>query len=650
MKKLYKLFTSIKIGNLEVKNRIVFPPMVTGHAGEDGKVTESHLNWYEARAKGGVGLIIVEFTPVVKRGTAGPVLLGIWDDGLIPGLQELVKKVHAYDTKIFIQLAHAGRQTASAFLGGQLPVAPSTIPCPLREPLLHEVPHELSIEEIEEIVRQFGMAGRRAKEAGFDGLEIHGAHGYLISEFMSPYTNKRHDAYGGDLLSRMKFPLEIIESVRREVGKDFPISFRYSGNEYVPDGRTIEESKRIARILEAVGVDCLHVAAGVYESFWSQIPPYGIQEGFNAADAAVIKQVAGIPVITVGRIKSPEVAEEILEQGKADMVALGRQLICDPDWPQKVAAGDFDEIRPCIGCTQSCINRGIVEGKPAACIYNTAAGMEGEAVVRRTKSPKKVLVIGGGPGGLEAARVAALRGHRVMLFEKAEKLGGRFNLACIAPFKQEFALAIKWLTNQVTKLGVEVELGREVTPKLVEEISPDAVVIATGAVTQIPSVPGMERREVVIGEDILGGKAHLGTRVAILGGGGIGTEVADFMAQRGKQVTIVEMLPEIGVPTGISLFVAQLLIPRLLRYGVKILTRALVKEITDAGVVVTVDAKEETIVGIDQVIVAMGAKPVNELAKKIEGKVAEFYIIGDAKEPRTAFEATHEGAEAARLI
>lgn len=650
MKMHYKLFTPIKIGKLEVRNRIVLAPMVTGHAGQGGMVTENHLNWYEARAKGGVGLIIVEFTYVSQRGSAGPVLLGIWKDALIPDLQKLVKKVHEYGAKIFIQVAHSGRQTASEFIGGQLPVAPSAIPCPLREPLLHEVPQELSIEEIEEIVKQFGMAGRRAKEAGFDGLELHGAHGYLISEFMSPYTNKRHDAYGGDLLSRMRFPLEIIESVRREVGKDFPISFRFSGNEYVPDGRTIEESKRIARILQAAGVDCLHVAAGVYESFWSQIPPYGIHEGFNAADSSAIKQAVDIPVITVGRIKTPEVAEEILEQGKADMVALGRQLICDPDWPMKVAAGDFEDVRPCIGCTQSCINRAIVEGKPVACIYNTAAGREAEAVIRPAEVPKRVLVIGGGPGGLEAARIAALRGHRVMLFEKTERLGGRFNLACIAPFKQEFALAIKWLSNQVTKLGVQVELGKEVTPEIVDKIGPDVVIIATGAVTRIPSVPGIERQGVVLAEDILAGRASMGNRVIILGGGGVGSEVADFMSQRRKQVTIVTSKPEIGIPTGIPLLVAQLLIPRLLRNGVKILTHASVKEIANYGVVVSINGKEESISDIDQIIIARGVKPFDELAKKLDGKVGEVHVIGDAKEPRTAFEATHEGAEAAWMI
>jgi 2,4-dienoyl-CoA reductase-like NADH-dependent reductase (Old Yellow Enzyme family)/thioredoxin reductase len=644
------LFTPIKIGNMEVKNRIVFPPMVTGHAGPDGKVTDAHIAWYEARARGGVGLIIVEFTAVMKSGSVAPVALGMWDDAFIPGFQELTNKVHTCDARIFLQLSHAGRQTNKAFTGGKLSVSPSAISCPMGEPMTKEIPKELDLEEIEEIIDRFGQAARRAREAGFDGVEVHGAHGYLISAFMSAYTNKRHDAYGGDLEGRMQFPLQIIRRIRKQVGRDFPMSFRYSGNEYVPDGRTIEESRRIAPMLVAAGVDCLHISAGVYESFWSQIPPHGTREGVNADDAAAVKGAVKVPVITVGRIKSPGVAEEILAQGKADMVAMGRQLICDPEWPLKVAAGESEDIRPCIGCTQSCINRGIVEGRPVSCIYNTAAGREKQAGIRRAERPKKVLVVGGGPGGLEAARVAALRGHQVALFEKSKELGGRFNLACIPPFKQEFATAIKWLSRQINKLGVHVELNKEVTPELVDEIGPDAVILATGAVTRRPSVPGIDREKVVLGEDILAGRVTLGNRVLIVGGGGIGTEVADFIAQRGKDVTIVEMLPEIGAATGIPVLVAQILIPRLKSYGVKMMTNASVKEITGEAVVVKIGGREEIIEGIDQVIIAAGARSVNELSGKLEGRVPEIYTIGDAKEPRTVFEATQEAAEAAGKI
>lgn len=625
------LFSPIRIGSLELKNRIALSPMMSGQAGPEHKVTDGHIDWYGARAKGGVGLIITEITSVDPLEPNVPTRLSLWDESFVPGFARLVESIHAHETKVFIQLYHSGRKA------------------PL-EPRFHEIPEEFNIERIQQTVQKFSNAARLAKEAGFDGLEIHGAHGYLIAKFMSAYSNKRHDQYGGELASRLRFPLEVIKSVRRAVGRDFPISFRFSGNEHIADGRTIDESVRIARVLEEAGVDCLHISAGTQETFWAQIPPYGIPEGVNANDAAAIKQAVNIPVIAVGRIKSPEIAEEILQQGKADMVALGRQLICDPDWPRKVAAGDLDDIRPCIGCTQGCINREKVEGKEAACIYNTAAGREKEAEIIPAKKKKRVVIVGGGPGGLEAARIAALRGHQVTLFEKAEKLGGRFNLACVPPFKQEFVLAIKWLARQVEKSGVQVELGREVTPELLAKIKPDVVIIATGATTKVPNIPGINREGVVIADDILAGKVNFSSRVAVLGGGGIGCEVADFIAQRGKQVTIIEEKPEIGIPTGIPMEVTQILLSRLHQYGVRMITRASVKKITSDGILVTIDGKDEILSGIDQIVIAMGGKAINDLSQRLKGKVPELYVIGDAKEPRTTFEATHEGAEVARMI
>lgn len=644
------IFTPVQIGYLELKNRLVFPPMVIGQAKPDGKVTDAHVDWYEARAKGGTGLIIVESTAVTPGGVSGPAVLGMWDDDQIIGYRKLIDKVHSHGAMAFLQLTHAGRQTDKMFLGGRNPIAPSAISCPMREPVTKEVPKEASIEEIEEIVESFGQAARRTQEAGFDGLEIHGGHGFLISSFMSAYSNKRHDEYGGDLDGRMQLPLKIIRRIRREVGVTYTISFRFSGDEYVPDGRTIEESKRIAPMLVKEGADCLHVTAGVHESFWSQFRPHGAREGVNADAAAAIKGVVDVPVITVGRIKSPDVAEEILEQGKADLVAIGRQLICDPEWPHKVKTKQLKEIRPCIGCTQSCINRGVVHGQPASCIYNTDAGIEKKAGIKQTKKPKKILIAGGGPGGLEAARIAALRGHEVQLCEKSSKLGGRFSLACFSPSKQEFATAIKWLSDQIHKLGVRIELNEEVTPKLVAQIKPDVLIVATGAVPSKPAIPGIHTKKVMFGEDILAGKAALGERIVILGGGGIGTEVADFLSQRHKEVTIVEKLGAIGVPTGIPLLIAQTLIPRLRLNGVKILTKSTIREITDNDIIIDVNGKGEVLKGIDQVIVAEGARSVNELAVKLGGKISELFTIGDAKEPRSAFEATQEGAEVARQI
>ena len=418
-----KLFSPIRLGRLEIKNRIVMPPMVSANAGVDGMVTQGHLDWYEARARGGVGLIIVEFTYIGQYATCAPYLMGIWHDRFIPGLSRLAETIHFHGTKAVIQLGHAGRQTASDFIGRRQAVAPSAISCPLGEPTWHEVPKELSVDEIEEIIEQFGEAAGRAKKAGFDGVEIHGAHGYLISGFMSPYSNKRNDEYGGDLAGRMSFPLKVVGRVRKEVGDNYVVGFRFSGDEHVPDGRTIEESRRVARLLENAGVDYLHVTAGVYESFWSQIPPYGFKEGTNVAEAAAIKQIVGIPVITVGRIKSPEVAEEILQENKADMVAVGRQLICDPDWPLKAAAGQRDDIRPCIGCTQGCINRGIVDQKPVSCLCNPMAAGQKELAITPAGVKKRVLIAGGGPAGLEAAEGGSIEGAQRDAFRERKKAG-----------------------------------------------------------------------------------------------------------------------------------------------------------------------------------------------------------------------------------
>jgi 2,4-dienoyl-CoA reductase-like NADH-dependent reductase (Old Yellow Enzyme family)/thioredoxin reductase len=642
-----KLLTPIKIGNVQIDNRIVMPAMGSFHSSPGSKITEGVIRWYEARAKGRVGLIIVEFTAVTKKGLAGPNTPGIWDDSFIPGFQELTRTIHRYNTKIFLQLCHAGRQTCKEFTGGLNSVSASPIPCPFYEPLYHEIPVELNISEIEEIIEQFGEAAARAKKSGFDGVEIHGAHGYLISQFLSPYSNKRHDAYGGDLSSRLKFPLEVIACIRRKVGRDFPLIFRLSGQDYVPDGNTIEETRRIAPVLEAAGVDCLHVSGGVYESQRSIIPPHGTPQGFHSADAARIKQVVKVPVITVGRIISPEVAENILQEGKADMVALGRQLICDPDWPVKVAAGNLSDIRYCIGCTQGCMKS---VGQPVSCLYNTSAGIEGQEEIKTAVTSKTVLVIGGGPGGLEAARVAALRGHKVTLFEKSEKLGGRFNLACIAPFKQEYTLVIKYLSEQARKLGVKIELGREATPEVVAAVRPDTVIIATGAVPRLPKLKGINGKNVVLAEDILGGKSGIGNRVAVLGGGGVGCDVADFISQRGKQITLIEKLPEIGVPTGIPIGLVKTILGRLRKNGVRMIVGAEAKAITNDGVSISFNDQEETIPGIDQIIIAMGAKSDNDLAKQLEGKVSELYIVGDAREPRTAYEAIHEGFEIARKL
>jgi len=408
-RKLY--FSPISVGNVKIKNRLVVAPMVTVYCDTDGMATERFITYHETKAKGGWGMIIVEDYAVdpLGRGFWTP---GLWKDEQIKSHTALTERVHSAGAKIIAQIYHAGRQTASALIGQQ-PVSASPLPCPV----MGEIPRELTITEIKKIVSQFGDTALRAKKAGFDGVEVHGAHGYLIAQFMSKYSNKRTDAYGGPLENRLRFPLEIIADIREKCGPDFLIDFRISGDDKVPGGRTIEETKAIAIKLEKEGVDLLHITAGTYESTWAIIPPMNINPGWIVDYAAEVKKVVNIPVMTVGRINDPFLAESILLSGKADIIAMGRASLADPELPNKFAAGRYEDIRPCIGCQQGCLEI-LFKNEPIRCLVNPTLGFEYLNELKKARKPRQVTVVGGGPAGLEAARAAALAGHEVTLYEK----------------------------------------------------------------------------------------------------------------------------------------------------------------------------------------------------------------------------------------
>jgi len=442
--------------------------------------------------------------------------------------------------------------------------------------------------------------------------------------------------------------------MRAKAGRDFPIIVRICCDELVIDGRSMEETLYMVRLLADAGVDAFHVSAGAHPfQSWRVFLPIGTPLGINTDQAAAIKEVVDVPVMCVGRINNPFIAEHILETGKADMVVMGRALLADPELPNKSAAGKFEDIAPCTGCLGCMHNLGTGDG--LACTINPALAKEKEMVITPSEKPKKVLVAGGGPGGLETARVAALRGHQVTLFEKSNKLGGQLNIACVPPSKQELTLWTKYLAIQAEKAGVKVELGIEVTPALVDELKPDVVIIATGGYPVIPNIPGVDKEKVVTSEDVLTGKVVRGDNIVVLGGGMIGCEVADFLADRGDYidvqrtaVTIVEMMQNISLD--MPSHPRTLLIQRLRAKEVKVITSAKVKEIFDDGVLIIKDDDEETIRGMDTIVLAMGTKSVNELINKIKDKVAEVYVIGDAKEPRNALKAIAEGSEIARKI
>lgn len=652
MRELRKLFTPAKIGTMEVKNRIVYAAAGILYEAPDSTLTDMDFDFYGALAKGGVGMITVGIVAVEPIGRSCPGVPGLWDDKFIPGWKQLADVVHGHGGKLIAQLHHAGRQTGS-YLVGDI-VAPSALPCPVCK----ETPRELTVEEIEELVERFGQAARRAREAGCDGIELHGTHGYLLAQFISHYSNKRSDEYGGSLENRLKFPIDIIKRIRRELGQDYPLIFRMVGEEMVFGGHTIHEATLVAPILAEAGVDALHVSRGCYEAMQWIVPPHGLPYALNVPLAEAVKKVVDVPVIAVGRIPDPVIADEILEAGKADFIAMARALIADPDWPKKAAAGRFEDIVPCIYCNV-CLAK-TLELQPAACVVNPTLGKTKDMALVPAEKPKKVLVAGGGLAGMEAARVSALRGHQVILYERADRLGGQFNLAAMPPAKQELAKLTKYLSTQVKKAGVKVELGKEVTPELVDRLKPDVVIVATGSTPFMPPIPGVNGPKVVTAHDVLAGKValyyfdetllrHVGNKVIIIGGGMVGAETADYARERGAStVTLVEMLPDIALD--MPIWNKDFLVERLTSGKVDVITSAQVKEILEDGLVFVRDGKEETVRGTDNIVLATGVKSVNELSAAIKDKAAEVYVIGDAKEPSKALEAIAEGAAIGRQI
>ena len=629
---LTKLFEPIKIGKLSLRNRIAMPPMVVNLANPDGSVSEDTKAYYSERARGGVGLITVEATAVTTNGRSSPLQLRIDRDDFIAGLRGLTEGVQRHGAKVGVQLVHCGRQGAAKFTGEQ-PVAPSPIPS-----VGGEMPRELSIHEIEDLVEKFAEAAVRAKKAGFDAVEIHGAHGYLINQFLSPRVNKRSDEFGGSLAGRSKFALEVVRRIRAKVGDDFTILFRISADEYLPDGATLNESMAVASMLQEAGVNCIDVTAGTHESLDMFVQPSSLPPGCLVHLASAIKKVVSVPIITVGRIGDPLLAEAILLQGAADLIAMGRALIADPELPRKAAEGRFDEIRPCVAC-RSCFDR-LFEKARVTCAVNASFGQEKSLPILPAQWQKKVLVIGGGPAGLEAARIAALRGHKVVLYEKEDRLGGQLHLASVPLYKQGISSLTKFLVSQMIQLGIEVHVGRLITSDAVSEIRPDAVIVATGSIPVVPDIPGVRGKNVALAIDVLAGKKAVGEIVVIIGGGQIGCETADFLAAMRKQVTIVEILNDVAIDMGP--LARMPLLKRLGEKGVSFYTNTTVDEISQRGVSAHVNGKRISL-DAESIILATGSKSNGELAKQLADEIGELYVIGDCMEPRKVYDAIHEG-------
>ncbi|MFH1436591.1 MAG: FAD-dependent oxidoreductase [Pseudomonadota bacterium] len=655
MNELKHLFSPASIGTMELRNRIVMAPMATDFADDDGKVSQRLTDYLAARAEGGVGLIILEATTIDETFPYMPRSVGLWDDRLIPGMRGLVDAVHAHGAKLAPQIVHPGPKSLSTIINGTQTVGPTA---GIVNNITKRRCRELAAGEIREICRQFGRAAARAREAGCDGMELHAAHGYMLAgSFLSPLRNRRADAYGGSLQGRLKFILEVMENIRDGAGDDFPVIVRISGAELVPGGMDVREMQTIGSILAGAGVDDFHVSSGVYPDLsWRVIPPTGTPLCLNAGLSEAIRKAVDVPVMVVGRINDPLMAEGVLARQEADLVVMGRALLADPELPNKARAGRLYDIAPCMGCGQGCV-AAREKGADMTCVVNPAVGREREMALIPAERKKKVLVAGGGPAGLEAARTAALRGHDVTLVERADRVGGQYNLAAAAPSKQELTSVIRYLAHQAEKAGVKIELETTVTPGLVEKMAPDAVVVATGGEACRPDLPGADRDEVVCAHDVLSGgvDAAAAGNVLIIGGGMTGCDIAELLADRGdditigrRAVTIVEMREDIAP----DMFSQKrvLVMEALRRKDVTIMTSATVREILEDGALIEKGGKQQAIRGMDLVILATGVRCVDTLSKVIDNGNREVYTIGDAREPRQALEAICEGAEIGRKL
>lgn len=638
-----KLFSPFKIGNCEIPNRLVVPAMVTNYCNEDGTATEQFISYHETKAKGGWGLIITEDYAINPNARGYKYIGGLYNDEQIASHQLLTDRIHQYDSKIFCQIYHPGRQTNHTVNGGVQPVAPSAIPCPWNR----EMPRELTVAEIKELVEDFGDCALRVKKAGFDGLELHAAHGYLLAEFLSPLTNKRTDQYGGCLENRIRIISEVYENMRSKVGDDFPIVIRFSADEGIESGREISESRVMALMFEEMGFDALHVSTGIYGDHNKGIVSSMYMPHAWAVDfAAEIKKLVSIPVITVNRINNPQMAESILKLDKADFVAMGRGSLADPALPNKAKAGDYQSIRYCIGCLQGCTGA-LYLGTSVTCTVNPSVGLEYKQDLSTVESPKKVMVIGAGPGGMEAARNAALKGHSVTIFEKTSHLGGQFRSAAYPPYKGDFATWTAWFRNELEKLNVEIRFSTEVTTELVREENPDVVIVATGGDKLTPGIKGIDKPHVVYAEDALVGDVACGDQVVVIGGGDVGTETAAHLAMAQKNVTIVEMLPQIlSKMDGVNKFGLTQLLEN---YNVEALTETTVKEILDDAVILEKNGIE-SVLHCDTVVIASGYKPNNALAEQLKEVHKNVIVIGGANQTGDALIAAREGMEAGLAI
>jgi len=662
------LFQPITINRMEVKNRIYMPAMHMNMAGNYA-VSDQLVDFYTERALGGAGMITVGYATVDER-SGNPGNIGAHKDIYIPGLTRLATAIRENGARSSVQLNHAGRYNHSMLMGGKQPVAPSPIP----SRLTRETPHELEINEIEVIVERFAQAAERVKRAGFDAVEILSGTGYLISEFLSPLTNKREDLYGGDFEGRIRFGLEVVRAVRLSVGGEFPLLIRMNGNEFMKGGSSRLELQEYAVRLSEAGVDALCINVGWHEAQVPQIVTE-VPRGVFGYLAQAIKERVSIPVIASHRINDPDLAREMISDGLCDMVALGRALIADPYFPEKAGARREADIVHCVACAQGCFDN-LFKMKAVECLCNPRAGYERSRALTRSDKPLNLTVVGGGAAGMSAAISAAGRGHLVTLHESGNHLGGQLLLAGAPPGREEFLKLAADLERQMEISGATVVLNSRIDDQILKETKPDAVIIATGGLPITPAIPGIDLPHVVQAWDVLTGDAITGKRVVVIGGGAVGIETALLLAEKGtlsgealkfllvhkaesvedlyglathgsKDVTVVEMLNELGTNFGKSTRWGMM--QDVKRYGVKTRQTARVFEITADCVRIESEGRLEDITA-DSVVLAVGTRSENPLQELAAGGGIPFLVVGDALRPAMVFDAIHQGFTAGREI
>jgi 2,4-dienoyl-CoA reductase-like NADH-dependent reductase (Old Yellow Enzyme family)/thioredoxin reductase len=636
-----KLFSPFTIKNLTLNNRIVMPALASFMVGIDGSISDATVEHYRRRAAGGPAMVIMEACAVSPEGIVSSHQAVIHDDRFIDGLSKIARAMKEEGTVPAIQIHHAGRQTSVKVIKSK-PLAPSPLPCPT---IRGEV-EPLTIDGIQQLVQKFGDAAQRAYQAGFELIEIHGAHGYLVNQFLSQFSNIREDKYGRDVAGRTRFAREIVEEVRKRVGPQYPISFKISAEEYVDSGLTTEQSIEILKILVAAGIDVVQVSAGNDVTPEWICQPMFMEKACLVDSAVKVKKALDIPVMAVGRINDPLIANQIIEQNKADLVCIGRGLLADPELPNKAREGRSDEICTCIACNtcmQSIFKKGRIE-----CLVNPMLGREKEMAFIPTDNPKKIMVIGGGPGGLNVAWVAAKRGHTVHVYEKRSELGGQLVPGSTPGHKSELRSLIRFQKKQAELFGVQCHLDHEVSAEDIQNIQPDVVVLATGSLPLLPSVEGIDNDIVLTYEDVLIGGSPPFKNVVVIGGGPTGLELALHLAEYGCKTTVVEMLPKIG--RGLEAMTKKIILKQLKKHNTTILSDTRLIKIEENGVIVASKGRPPQFIETDKVVIAIGTRPDTRLYDKIKSLGYKLYQIGDCLEPRNAKEAIYESAVLGRRL